>query len=394
MIAQGKKKKILIIINGLQKAGEEKYAYELARNIDKNKFEVEVLTKSSVNNDNEFPHYYFSLLKENSIKIHTFLDNEYHSAEGKDIINKSFIQFKNLYKRFIRKIKLRKLFNSQDAIILINAVHFYLVKSHLPDNVHFETHLMCHQVQFDYDVYKDYDREKKYNFVYIDFFQLDEIQNAGVKIERSFPFSLSIENKNILDSKINIQTKFNRCFNIGVFTRICRTKPIEKSIKAFSILLSRNRQCKLFIVGYHQDLEYLQVLKKLIDDLGISNSVIFTGHSNDMKETIQEYNIDIIWILSIFGFSGYAGVELMSKGIPCILNNVEEGNNHINPNNGKARPPYFYDENKLVDFTEIFINNEKGLNQLAEDNLKVIKSKHSLEDNISNYENYILDILK
>ena len=66
-----------------------------------------------------------------------------------------------------------------DAVILIDALYYNKIKNFITDEVYFETHLMCHQAQFDKDfnIYSEYDKSKDYNFVYIDEKQILEIES-------------------------------------------------------------------------------------------------------------------------------------------------------------------------------------------------------------------------
>lgn len=397
-----KRKRLLFVTNSLQKAGSEKYTFEIVKNIDKSLFDVEVLTTADVHLNKKFPHVYYFELRKLGIKIHTIL---YRPGEIQpSFINRlplkkvsNYILFRiNRYRRSsLYNKRLSKLFSSFDAVILVDALFFHHIKNNLDPGIYFETHLMCHQAQFnrDFKIYDAYDKNStEYNFVYADEYQLSEIEAQEVKIKNTFgfPLSINVDDLNPVDYHKIVEKKE---FNIGVFTRINRIKPIDKILEAFEILKSLNAEVKLKIFGHIQDPDYHKELMEIIKNKGLIHHISFEGHAENMLEGIKEKNVSLAWIVSIYEYVGYAATELCMNNIPIILDNID-GNNSIKPiDNETSIPPYFYTPSELAKHTHYIISNNK-LEELQQLETDQFLSHHDLEKNISKYEQYLLKTLK
>lgn len=397
-----KRKRLLFVTNSLQKAGSEKYTFEIVKNIDKSLFDVEVLTTADVHINKKFPHVYYFELKKLGIKIHTTL---YRPGEIQpSFINRlplkkvsNYILFRiNRYRRSgLYNKRLRKLFSSFDAVILVDALFFHHIKNNLDPGIYFETHLMCHQAQFnkDFKIYYAYDKNStEYNFVYADEYQLSEIEAQEVKIKNTFgfPLSINVDDLNPVDYHKIVEKKE---FNIGVFTRINRIKPIDKILEAFEILKNLNTEVKLKIFGHIQDPDYHKELMETIKNKGLIHHISFEGHAENMVEGIKEKNVSLAWIVSIYEYVGYAATELCMNNIPIILDNID-GNNAIKPiDNETSIPPYFFTPSELAKHTHYIISNNK-LEELQQLETDQFLSHHNLEKNIRQYEQYLLNTLK
>lgn len=391
------KYKILYIITGLQKAGAEKYLYELVSSIDKNKFEVEILTTKNVYLNSEFPHYYLKPIEELGIKIHTKLYPKsidwLDSFKGKKgflpkIFNFLSEQINGYFKRRHQN-SLKIFFHQFDLISLIDALHFKKIKYSLSDDIFFETHLMCHQSQFNFNIYKPYKKNKPLNFVYIDQVQIDEIKQKGFSIDHAHHFPLSLNDNELAEnSKYNHQNHKSQ-YKIGLFARINRSKPLNIVLKAFQLVHQTNSSVDLHLFGFIQDADYHVELLKEIKELKLENNVFFEGHSPDMLQSVVEKNIDLVWVISIFDFVGFAALELSSNGIPLILNNIEAQS--FKPlNDATANPPYFHSPNQLATYTLEMLDAPK-LQSLAALQFKKYSSERRISDSIKKYENYVVN---
>lgn len=101
--------------------------------------------------------------------------------------------------------------------------------------------------------------------------------------------------------------------------------------------------------------------------------------------------MNLVWVLSIFQFVGYAGVELCLNNVPIILNNID-GDSKKELDNSNSIPPYFYDEIKLANYTYDIIREDK-LGELLSVEKQEYIIKNNLKINISKYENYLETIL-
>jgi len=395
------KRRILYITPGLQRAGAEKYVHDLILALDKSKFEAEVLTTDDVHSNTVFPHYYYFSLKEQGITLHTFLTPKFNEFKrirkwlpGKPggIVLRSFNAFAWIWNGVIVKIhyrKLGRLFSQYDFISVIDALTFHIVKKPLRKHRNYDIHLMCHQSQFDNQVYKSFEKHLAYNVVYIDPNQVVEMKAQDLRIGKSCYFPLSI---NINDYNRQYAPPANSfAFRIGVFTRINRAKPLNNIMAAFSLLhTSAKAEIHLHIFGNKQDEEYFIELEQKIASLGLQNNVVFEGHSQNMLESIQNREINLVWGTSQAGFVGYATVEAGAAGVPLVLSSVTEFEN-VPADDASHIPPYFYSPEKLARYTRQFI--EDGNTNMGKVMREHFTSHHNLEKNIKEYEKYVLDML-
>lgn len=392
-------KKVLFVTHSLQKAGSEKYLYELVTNMDKDKFDIEILVSYDAPRNKEYPHYYYFKLKERNFKIHTLLYSYERFKTNKKIITNLYkkieklFRIKGIYYHFFYKWKMSNLLKKNDAVILIDALYYNKIKNFITDEVYFETHLMCHQAQFDKDfnIYSEYDKSKDYNFVYIDEKQILEIESKNIKYKNLYHFPLSIDIEK-LNSKQDIAIgNIHDGITIGIFTRINRIKPIDKLIVAFKHFNQLCPESKLKIFGKIQEEDYYFELINKIKSMNLEDNILFMGHVDDMIASVKKENVNLVWVLSIFQFVGYAGVELCLNNVPIILNNID-GDSKKELDNSNSIPPYFYDEIKLANYTYDIIREDK-LGELLSVEKQEYIIKNNLKINISKYENYLETIL-
>ena len=396
------KKRILVITSSLQPAGAEKYAFELVKAFDKDSYQVEILTSNDVYTNTTFPHVYFPILKSLGYKIHTLFTKpkewvvHYPAFIRKNrflvkVFNYPLFLLNQLRIYFLYPNKVMRLYKKFDAILLIDALHYKKIKSYLPENVYFETHLMCHQIQFDenFDIYEGYESCSSTNFVYIDSLQLEEIKNRNIEINSShyFPLSLNIP---LLNEGNEIKTNSTSTSkNIGVFTRISRMKPLEKIIASFELLSKLDSSIHLKLFGFIQDRDYFEELSAEIKSKGLENKVSFEGHSVNMIESIKNNYILVLWAPSIYNFVGYAATEVCLHKVPIILNNIEKGSTVLSLDNSESMPPYFYSEMQLAQFTFSILNDDQALVKLTETEYKYYSTNNDIVRNINNYQDYL-----
>ncbi|MCL1675699.1 glycosyltransferase [Elizabethkingia meningoseptica] len=393
------RKKILFVTYGLQKAGSEKYLYELVTNMSKEKFDIEVLASNNVRSDKVFPHYYYNQLKKQQVKVHT-LFHTYKKVEfdknkitGRIFLKlEKILRLKGIYHHLFYKRRILNLLKKFDAVILIDALYFFLIKDFITDDYYFETHLMCHQAQFDpnFEIYSNYNKNHNYNFVYIDKKQILELESQGIKCKNSYYFPLSIKLEE-LNNEYKVSNNPDEV-NIGIYTRINRIKPIDKLIDAFGHFNSLYPDSRLKIFGKVQEPDYYAELCDKIQSMKLENKVFFLGHVNNMIESAKDENITLVWVVSIFQFIGYAGLELCLNNVPVVLNNIDAGSDK-ELDNADIIPPYFYDEVKLANYTYDIIKKDKIGELLNIEKRKYIK-ENNLKVNISKYENYLTDVLR
>lgn len=109
---------------------------------------------------------------------------------------------------------------------------------------------------------------------------------------------LGIENKFVIGHIGRFQTQKNHKFLIDVF----------------KIIHSRNNNAVLLLVG---DGELRQTIIEKVENLGLSDNVIFTGVRSDIPELLQA--MDVFVFPSLYEGLGIAVIEAQAAGLHCIV---------------------------------------------------------------------------
>lgn len=119
-------------------------------------------------------------------------------------------------------------------------------------------------------------------------------------------------------NKNNKSESMNRNVNIGVFGLLRKEKGQAVLINAVAaIIRDKSINIKLHVYGDGPDRD---ILKKLVENLGLIEEVKFYGDVSDSE--VQMTLMDIIVIPSLFESFGYVGLESMAKGKPVIATAV------------------------------------------------------------------------
>jgi len=161
-----------------------------------------------------------------------------------------------------------------------------------------------------------------------------------------------------------------------IASTVSRQKGFNIALTAFKEILSIHSNMKLLVVG---DGVYLEDLKRLADQFGIQNNVIFTGHvSND--EISGFYNASDIFLLPTLRVEGFPRVliEAMSCGKPVVASRIGGILSIIDDNkNGLLITPGNVSE--LVEKVLFLLKNEAFGSQLADNARKEVIKKFSLD---------------
>ncbi len=135
--------------------------------------------------------------------------------------------------------------------------------------------------------------------------------------------------------------------SIGVVTRITPEKGIHFLVRAMAELRERAacQPCpsdmKLLIVGgpyFQKDMEYMAALQQEVADLGVADSVIFTGFLADTR--VVTSLLDIVLVPSIIPEAcPRTIIEAMAVGKPVIATPLGGSKELITPETGMLVPP-------------------------------------------------------
>jgi glycosyltransferase involved in cell wall biosynthesis len=131
----------------------------------------------------------------------------------------------------------------------------------------------------------------------------------------------------------------------GVVTRITPEKGIHFLVKAIAELKSRSAMTgtdiKLLIVGgpyFQKDVDYMNELKQEVTDLGVEDSVIFTGFLSDTR--VVTSLLDIVLVPSIIPEAcPRTIIEAMAVGKPVISTPLGGSKELVTPETGILVPP-------------------------------------------------------
>lgn len=104
-------------------------------------------------------------------------------------------------------------------------------------------------------------------------------------------------------------------------SRVVRMKGIEEVIKAFSFIAREYKKAKLWIVG-SGDREYIEKLKKMINEYGIIDSTIFFGRVSEDKKLALIRKAHILLHASVKEGWGLVVIEAASQSTPSVVYNV------------------------------------------------------------------------
>ena len=127
---------------------------------------------------------------------------------------------------------------------------------------------------------------------------------------------------------------------VGVVTRITPEKGIHFLVRAMAKLKAKI-DVRLLIVGgpyFQKDIDYMDTLKQEVRDLGVEDSVIFTGFLSDTR--IVTSLLDIVLVPSIIPEAcPRTIIEAMAVGKPVIATPLGGSKELVTPKTGILVPP-------------------------------------------------------
>ncbi len=185
-------------------------------------------------------------------------------------------------------------------------------------------------------------------------------------------------------------------YNVGLFAYFIWWKGHSVFIKAADILVKEKnlKECRFFIVGDVPDKKskLKEDLIDLVNKLGLSNYIIFTGHQNNVYQFMNRMDI-IVHSSTEPEPLGRVIIEAMALGKPVIatkmrgpLEIIEDGVNGILI---PANEPY-----PLADTIFNLLKDNNGLKRISQEAEKTIKEKFTLDNHIRRIEKIYKEILQ
>jgi glycosyltransferase involved in cell wall biosynthesis len=141
---------------------------------------------------------------------------------------------------------------------------------------------------------------------------------TGQEFEQiGFPGSKILYIPNGVEIPVDRRSLRHHMFHAVTTARISREKGIDVLLKAWANLSPNEKDLRLTIIG---DGPLRYEMERIVRDLGIAETIEFTGWVNNVKEYLQQ--TDIFVLPSRTEGMPNAMLEAMSYGIPCIATNV------------------------------------------------------------------------
>ncbi len=156
--------------------------------------------------------------------------------------------------------------------------------------------------------------------------------------------------------------------------RITKGKGVDKLIKILNLIVQKNKNIKLFILGY--DAGYLHAVKSLNHKFNLFNYVIFTGFIPRGKMAKYYSMADLVVYPSQQEIFGYVVVEFGACGKPVIGSNIMGPSEIII----EGKTGFTSDFKNLTDISELILdllNNKNLLAKMGNNALNLVKGKYS-----------------
>lgn len=348
------KKNILFVVGGLHRAGAERFAFEIDRALNKEKFLTTIFCLEFENkiSGNWKERYY----EKKHLELGTpIIYKDKFLAERKTFFDRLKHYILKKVNIDIQKNKDSKLFNFLDSFDVIHWMGEYTYFQGVSENIRNKSliHIMSARFQDD-TIYKAFDFSYNYNFC-------SPFKKGEIEYELS-------QFKNYKHTFIPLVLKLDITENrwkfidepikkIGIFTRLDRYKPLDPFLYAFHLLLDKMPNCELHLFGNGNP--NTEGITDILDRLGIKEKVFFRGHQEDIVATVFQEKISLSWFQGYNNDrpAGYAGIDICSAGLPLVCWDF-----HPQPNNViNSVYPHFKNLNAFVSFSvQILTNKEKA----------------------------------
>ena len=378
------KTKILFVHSQLVQHGSERYLFELCKELDKNEFDIHILTRFfSVRNN-----FYYPKLIGIGCKIHTRLVSLRHLRYPIKLLYNNSKLIRNVVKAFHRhliKIIYFNYFRKFDVIAVIGIETYCDALSPLLDSYNnVIVHHVFHQFQFERNYFNEFKQTK---IVICDQKQREEILNS--KISKIILYNLPLPMS--FDESINIglTKKFNNnLVRVGVFSRLYKDRPNEPLFKCFAEFNKKyNNKTELYFYGDGDSTQYNEILI----DLKISDSVFFRGHSKSISDSIITDQIDILWLVSMGKSISYSSIEISCLGMPMVFWNIDNDDYSKIQTETSGAIHSFNNLEEFVEFNCSILGDYEKLREVGQKLRFYVINYYNIRNNIKKLEKFYLE---
>lgn len=380
-ITMKNKVRILFVVSEFYQAGTQRFTFELDRALNKNQFEVEILSILPLNNSDRFIDYYYSKHKELGTKIHFLKDvNQLTIPTLRQKINKRLVKIPYEDER----IKIKRFFNDFDCISIMGEYNFKELHKYITtENKH---KLLIHIQNSKYQIknnYESFPKNDAFHFV-SGFheeqihFELSEFSNYK---HTYYNLNLRFENEFV---KTNHQTSIKP--KIGIFTRLTPAKPLDPFIYSFQLVHEQIPNAEFHVFGSGDP--KLEGVYRYVEQLKLEHAIHFRGHQENILKTAIEEELDLVWLHGYHGLpGGWVGFDISTAKIPQLFWNF--GNN---TNKFHSFFPMFNSVNELAKESVSLLTNPTEAKILAEAQFNYTDENYNISKNIVVMEKLYLQI--
>lgn len=384
------KKKILFVVSDFYHNGAQREMYEFDSALDKDKFEVTLLSLTELNIRLDLPDYFHEKHLSLGTEILFFKDfiKKPKKGLGFKILNKILRNSLNKKVKENNIANLVTLLNKYDKVIFMGEYVYQSLANSIPADYFKEIFIFIMCSRFQSESYRNFDKNKK--FVFIGGF------DSAKQIEHEFegfnnyrfefmPFCLAVTNEyNKWQFNETCKTK-----KMGIFTRLHKDKPLDPFLYAYQVLLSQgyNIELHVFGVGDYKHAEY----DRYVNNLDLNGKVYFRGHQSDMKKTILEEKLDLVWFQGYNNLpAGFAALEVCLTGTPQLFWDFFIGDNE-QINRLDVVYPHYKDLLAFVEACKIVLYDRKVAEFLSDKQFYDVFKNRDIFKNVGNIEKILLE---
>lgn len=396
--------RLLFVCGSLAQSGNERWLYEICKNIDREQFEISVLCDvcyvRTGKKERIAHNFYYHELKKINVSIYEKLQSFIKPTYLERIVRKSKVAFNKIFRggRNRPSSAVTNLIKSADVVGVIDFYNYIIVKEALHEYAEnrFFILLHTHKAQYyGYDFYShSFDQNRIYNFANMSARQISELAESGFPADKHnffyAPLVLDLSGFPLVFNPIENETVV-----FSIFTRISKTKPLEEMLKAYELIQKNlNGKSVLNIYGEKFDKVYYEYLLDLISRLQIAKgSIRFMGHSQNIAESIKRDKVNIYWGITNSALLGYASIEIGAMGVPSIFWDLDESidSDALFKQTDESLVAY----HKTEDFAAAnvrYASNNQSLCELSTNLRDYIFRNHHIANRIEEFQDYLVSL--
>jgi glycosyltransferase involved in cell wall biosynthesis len=312
-----RKTRVLVVIANLGQGGAERFAYELVKALNRDRFEVELLTKRRPQPRD----WYDEKIQALGIRIHrrlpVFLHYLRRLIPGVFRVAPLRWVIESLH-RIVAHFTLGDLLEQFDVIEVVQIEYYYLIQPLLKNNDKVLIHLMSAGFQYTKEKpYAECRADRKYRFVVFDPSFVNDYSDSPCRGAEVLDFPLAIDLSGVPD--LSSFARIEPPYKIAMFIRVSPERPVHGVLMALR-RITESVDAHLTWFGHGDSSLY----SPLLDELGIRDRVSFPGQARSIEQTLRTEGFSFVYTTGAGATMGYAGVEVASYGFPLLVWNQHD----------------------------------------------------------------------